>query len=1034
LNVSLFAVSLCFLLSGFAALIYQAAWLKKLAVTFGTSHIAVATVLAAYMAGLALGAALAARYVPRLNRPVLVYGVLEAVIGVTAIMVPGALDLARDVFVLVFGGQAAPVPADAFGQTFYYLIVTFLILSVPTGAMGATLPLLAKYAIASDANVGPRIGLLYGINTIGAVIGAITAGFLLLPYIGLFNTLLVGAFVNFLVFLIAVHLASKAQASETHEPISQMAYRAEFHWVMPIMLVSGVVSFTLEVLWTRLLSHVFGGTVYAFSIMLASFLAGIAIGGLLAGRLAKDREQASLLFIIAQLLIALLSWASYTTMEAWLPSNETILATRATYAFFVIFPSTLFIGATYPLAVRIATRDFRMSAGVSGAVYAWNTIGAISGALLAGFVLLPTLGFALTLKFAMTLSALLAAIVTVKSMPQRRLPLAASVTMTLIIVFLVFPPRPTQLIYSHVPAAQDWGKERYYAVGRSATILMREQGGFINLSSNGLSESSVGRKGMPPFNLSQKWLSGLPALARPNASSLLIVGYGGGVALEGIPPFIDDVDVVELEQEVINANAAVYDDRGLNPLEDPRVTLIVNDARNALMLTDKQYDIIVSQPSHPWTGGASHLYTSEFLEIAKTHLNEDGLFLQWINSQFVDAALLKTLMATLTTQFDYVELYQPERQVLLFTASDSPIDLWSGQINGQTAFEKAKDHYVRMGMRALEDAVVMMALDNTGLHAFSNGAPVNTDDHNRLAFFSRSRADGLTADSMLELFGDLDPLINPSSRLHGTETSLATHHIAEQLLQANFIQRTFKMARATQAADLSALIDGLGFDYSGETERAAQSFREALAANEENKSAQFGLLRLYLGDFARADVPPDIASLANRQFGPVRRVLEGWVFGAAGAFDRLKGIDKELAQVDPTSLAYPIAVKLRVDWRVVEAQRTGDALVAREALEILDDLLASYWSLDLYLLRAGCAYLAEDVPAFVESVGVSARQLTSRLETLSKERESLPPDEALALKARFEGMINRLSDPMVQSHQVRAEEVKANVARLISRL
>ena len=1031
------AVAACFLLSGFAALLYQAAWLKKLGIVFGTSHVAVATVLAAYMAGLAFGAAAASRLAYRVRRPILVYGVLECIIGISAVLVPIFLNVAQVLLVFFFGGQPEPVAAETSGQTLYYLLATFLILAIPTGAMGATLPLLSRYAVHEDREVGPRIGLLYGINTVGAVFGALVAGFLLLPRLGLFRTLAVGAAINLLVFVIAAYLArtaSGAAASSQDAAERPVEQRSALHWVLPVMLASGVVSFALEVLWTRLLTHIFGGTVYAFAIMLACFLTGIALGGLIAGRIAKDRARAALCFPIVQLLIAVVSFGSYLLMNSWLPAGMG-LAGKAAYAFVVIVPSTLFIGATYPLAVRIATSAAGDTAHVSGRVYAWNTVGAIVGALLTGFFVLPLFGFGLTLKAAMITSMTLALVACLPIVAKRTPALVASTAALLVVVLFVSPARPDRLIYAHIGDQQKWGEEHFFAVGRSATILMREQKGFINLSSNGLSESAVGYAGMPPFKLSQKWLSGLPTLARPQARSMLIVGFGGGIVLEGVAPHIQDLDVIELEPMVIAANQSVSHIRGIDPLSDPRLSLVINDARNAMTLTDKRYDIVVSQPSHPWTGGAAHLYTSEFLALSKAHMNDGGVFLQWINSQFVDEALLRTLMATLVDQFAYVELYQPERQVLLFMASERPLDVWKGDRGAAVALDNHKRHYNRMGLRAVEDAIAMMTLDAEGVRAFAQGAPRNTDDHNLLAFFSRANADGLTADTLLALFNDIDPLTNQRSEFHTVYAEeLALHHIAEQLLQANFAQRAFKMARATASPTLRATIDALGYDQSDEVEQAISSFDLALTQDINNRAAQFGLLRMYLAELAQAELPRPIAALANRQSGPDRRVLEGWVFGAAGAFERLAGLDAELAQVAPTSLAYPIAVKLRVDWRVVASRQNRDPQIAVEALEILDDLLASYWNFDLYVLRSGCAFLAGDGDKFVESVAAAVRQIEGRLEKMGEDGDIMSAAEATNLKSRLDGMLQRLSSPIGESVQSRAGVVADDLRAVIRRL
>ena len=1196
------AVAVCFLLSGFAALLYQAAWLKKLAVVFGTSHLAVATVLAAYMAGLAGGAALAARMADRVRRPILVYGLLEALIGISALLAPALLDAAQALFVFLHGGQPAPASAGGIGQSLYYLCATFLVLAVPTGAMGATLPLLSKYAVSEDRQVGPRIGLLYGINTVGAVLGALAAGFLLLPWLGLHGALGVGAGVNGAVFLVAVYLARaaglrsgamewaaqgkpvSAQSGRTSSesefrpgnasefrPSSAAEFRpgnaaefrpgsastksapvaggdgaaaksapvtgadrhsdrsgaepdraasesapatgtasagagrvagrpgkAPFHWIMPLMLASGAVSFTLEVLWTRLLTHLFGGTVYAFSIMLACFLAGIALGGLLAGGLARSRGGAGPLFVAAQWLVALLSLASYSCIDLWLPEDGG-LSGKALYAFFVIVPSTLFIGATYPLAVRIGTTRANQTANASGAIYAWNTIGGIFGALLTGFVILPLLGFGGTLKAAMLVSLLLALIAGLLDGRPRRASGAAaskpdsrmagadasrmrlahrmrrggrrpdsqmaggmaglggrrrwavaglSALALLATLLLVQPGRPEALLHAQAPRAQERGAERFYEVGRSATVLLRDLDGFFHLSSNGLSESAIPRRGMAPQSNSQKWLAGLIALARPDAQSMLVIGFGGGVALAGVPPQVRELDVVELEPAIIRANQAASGERDWDPLQDPRLNLAINDARNAILLSSKRYDAILSQPSHPWTGGASHLYTREFLALAKSRLNSGGLFLQWINSQFVDEALLQTLAATVLDQFRHVELYQPERQVLMFLGSDRPIGLWDGPQGAATALRRHRRHYNRLGMRAVEDALAMLTLDDAGLRAFAAGAPLNTDGRNRLAFFSRPAGDGLSADDMQQLFAELDPLTHPGSAFHAQYAGdFNLPYLAERLLAGNFIQRAYLLGQAAavpgqipggnrgqSAAVQKAIIDALGFEHSGDRPRAEAAFRRALRINPASQAARFGLLKLYLGDFAKGDVPRPIIHIANALRGPERRVLEGWVHGAQGRFERVAALDGALAQVAPASPAWPIAIKLRADWRVVRAQQTADPAPAREALDMLDDLLASFSSLDLQILRSGCAWLAGDGPAYIESAWAAGQHIRQRLDQAAEADDALSPAEAAQLGARLQPMLERLRGPLAAQAPARAEAVAAKLQALAAEL
>ena len=242
------------------------------------------------------------------------------------------------------------------------------------------------------------------------------------------------------------------------------------------------------------------------------------------------------------------------------------------------------------------------------------------------------------------------------------------------------------------------------------------------------------------------------------------------------------------------------------------------------------------------------------------------------------------------------------------------------------------------------------------------------------------------------------------------------------------------MARAASNASERATMDALGYEHAGNIDRAEASYELALSENAGNEAAQFGLLRLYLPDLAQRKIPQRIAKLANQQTGPVRRVLEGWVFGAAGDFDRLKSFDADLALVPPTSLAHPIAVKLRVDWRIVESRRTGDAAIAAEAMQILDDILASDWSFDLYVLRSGCAFLAGDADAFVESLGTATRQLEQRVTRSEKDGERISPDEAIYLKGRLDRMRQRLDLPLTDSTRMRADQVSEDIKALLARL
>ena len=453
-------------------------------------------------------------------------------------------------------------------------------------------------------------------------------------------------------------------------------FQAQPAWMLPLMLVSGATAFLYEVLWTRMLTHVIGGSIYAFATMLAAFLIGIALGGGLAGKLAERRERAAVAFAFAQVAVGLLSIGVYAWMELLIPDTLTTW-TLALFAVAVMLPATIFIGATLPLSIRVLARDETEATAGTARIYAWNTGGAIVGSILAGFVLIPGLGFEGSIRLAVGVNFVLALWAASCVASPKPIPIGVAAAGIVAVLTIYSPARPEAVMSSagfNVTFATA-PRELHYAVGRSSTVMVLAADTNLFVRTNGLAEASVWVKGSPPTLDSQKWLAALPVVARPDTRNMLMVGFGGGVALEWVPPSVETVDVVELEPEVIEANRRLSAIRDVDPLADPRINVVINDARNALRLTGKSYDAIVSQPSHPWTAGASHLFTREFVAEARNHLNEGGVFLQWMNAEFVDEPLLRSLAATLVAEYDYVRLYHPMSRVLMFLASEAPLDV-----------------------------------------------------------------------------------------------------------------------------------------------------------------------------------------------------------------------------------------------------------------------------------------------------------------------------------------------------------------------
>jgi spermidine synthase len=904
-------LAVCFLLSGFAALVYQTAWTREFALVFGTSELAVATVLAAYMGGLALGAWIVERWLPRITRPVLAYAGLELGIGASAVVLVPALLMASEWLLRAMLGNQPGPPDSAHGSiSLFYLLSAFVVLAVPTVLMGATLPLLARHAVRADRDIGRHIGFLYSMNTVGAVGGALFTAFWLLPTLGLTKSIRAAALVNVIVFALAT-VSAKADRAPPRPPASRLRAVPDAFWILPLMLASGAVSFFHEVLWTRMLSHVLGSSLYAFGVMVASFLAGIALGGGAGALFARTRERAIQSFAISQLGCALAAAGAFLLMDRFIPPPHR-LAVTASFGIFVLLPLTFFIGTTFPLAVRILANGADDAASASARVYAWNTSGAIVGSLAAGFVLIPWLRFEGSIQLAVGTSALLAvAAVYLLARPAPAFRIAVLVA-GLAISVPFRPSAPDALLRTSPMDIANDGAMAFYDVGRSASIVVLKQDGGLVLRTNGLPEAMMETSGMPPRFSGELWLSPLAVLARPGIESMLVVGYGGGVVIEAAPPSVRKIDVIELEPKVIAANRATAPLRKRDPLQDARLTVISNDARGALNLTRRRYDAIVSQPSHPWTAGASHLYTLEFMRQARDHLTEGGVFVQWMNVTFLDEALLRSLTATLVQAFGEVRLYRPEPNTLVFLASAKPLDLEAQLAASGRPLLDSPAHYSRMGINTVEDLFAALAVDSNGARALAAGAKPITDDDNRLATSSiYDFGRGLDAQAIGRILAPFDPLRDGGSWVYRDfRNRLSFAYIARRIA-------------------IYAAVDG-----------GAQARVDAVLRNAPRQPEGDGT-------------------------ATVTRANE---LATANDWKAVSELDTALAQVVWTDAAKLDAVRMRAEWRSRVTSRPFRHRAGSECIDIIDEAVLEQPSLALYGLRARCGLDAGRNDVLVESL------------------------------------------------------------------
>ena len=1009
-------VGVCFFLSGFAGLLYETVWLRQFAAIFGTSEAALGAILASYMGGLALGAWLAARWEHRIKRPVLAYGLLELGVAGGALLVPFGLHAADAIRIAICGGQPQLPAASGALEVCLDSALAFLLILIPTACMGATLPLLARHAEGSgngERSDVSAIGLLYGINTLGAVLGTLTTAFFILPAVGLQTTVFVGAAVNLLVFGIAFWLERKATAvgaTSSGENVPRAAQsgvelpnaasidkpapeadvsvngRFGLRWLPAVVALASAASFTYEVLWTRLLGQVLGGSLHSFATMLAAFLTGIAIGSCWASRLIAQGRSAVRCFAVAQLVTVLATVVAFSGVDlvslasTWIGAGLSggFLA-NVGLCLVVLLPSTIAIGMSLPLAIQISTKLDSAGqgghlAGTTGRLYAASTLGAIVGSLFAGRLLLPELGFHGTIavgvaaNFAVVIWSLLSERPVRRSVSPKFL--AGSIAVPVVAVVLLCTCGP-DLILRHLPLnnAAMTSVVEYSAIGASSTVMVTREPGGYRLLTNGLPEAEIAPRGaVIGDEAGSRWLTTLPVLARPDAKSMLIIGFGGGSAVNGVPETVEAIDTIELEPKVVDAVRTLSGLRESDPLSDPRLNIVFNDARGAMSLTAKTYDAIVSQPSHPWSAGASHLYTREFMQLVRSRLSEDGVFLQWMNSHYVDRDLLRSLGATMLDSFENVRVYQPHSGLLLFLASERSLNVEQQIVETGMPLRRGLRSMRWLGLNTVYDVAATLAAEHEDLEAFCQGASPLTDNRNPLATGAGKLAsEALLADAEI-VFRDVDPLVSRAGKPSLMERlNLSSAKVVRALAQIQMRKRARTVADSIPQSVDRLLADGFLAAYSGQAEESRRFFQAVLEAEPANRDARFKLVEQELPQLAQGRGTVGLIQPVSTGLS-----IELALVQATSAYYRkdwaaLQMLDATLGTAAPGDSSQPLALAFRALWRTKVTTPDRRLGYGREALELADRSLAGESTVFAALVRLWAAKQAGDSDAWLES-------------------------------------------------------------------
>jgi spermidine synthase len=722
--------------SGACALIYQVMWLRLLSLVFGVTIYAASTVLAGFMAGLGVGSLVAGRVASRIERPLAAFGAAEVLVGVTAFATPHLLDALTALWV-----KAHPVlPASLAALTVIRFIVAFLVLIVPTSLMGATLPLVIKSAMTRDARLGSRIGLLYATNTAGAIVGALVAGFYFIAELGVVRSFQIAAASNLLIGIVAIAAGYQIPPAALSEGSPDTVGRTRVDGQGPRRLIlwtffiSGFLSLALEIIWFRMLVVFLRPTAYAFTIMLACVLAGIAMGSALASPLLRLRWPWMRVLAIIQALIGVAAVMSFNVLtraqgasDAATPLFERLgvhpyLAPLAASSLIAMLPTTLLLGVAFPIGLTLwlGAAGPQETTRRTGVFYSLNVLGAILGSVFAGFVLLPSIGTRSSLILVSALATLSSILLAMSDRPR-----GGRVSIGVAAAAAV-------LLAAGATVAVDPFDVAFARFHRNETLVWREEGAQTTVAVHD-------RRGNPPMRV--MYLDGnhqandspgtafvhhrigaLPVMLHPNPTSALVVGLGGGATPGAVARLGVATDVVELSQAVV-AGSEFFKHINFDLLTRPNVRLNVDDGRNFMMMSRKKYDVITADIILPRHAGAGSLYSKEYYELVRSRLADGGLAMQWNGGDTMSE--YKLLMRTFLSVFPYTTLWGDGSLML---GSMTPFAL------SRSAYEARRTGFEQLPWDVATLRRIFLAGPDE-MREFAGDGPVLTDDKPMIEYF-----------------------------------------------------------------------------------------------------------------------------------------------------------------------------------------------------------------------------------------------------------------------------------------------------------
>ena len=753
--------------SGCAALIYEIVWFQLLQLVIGSSAVSLGLLLAAYMGGLCVGSIALAKLVPTRHHPMRVYALLELGIAAFGLIALFGVPLISRVYLVGAGltGLAGLVLRGA---------VAAVCLLPPTFLMGASLPAIARWVETTPRGVS-WMGLLYSANVAGAVTGCVLAGFYLLRVHDMVFATYIAALINVAVALLALAMARSAAHSTPPNPEDRgPATRApDAKFIYAAIAFSGLTALGAEVVWTRLLSLLLGATVYTFSIILAVFLTGLWAGSSAGSYIARRVRDARLALAACQILLALaIAWAAFMVarvlpwwpVDPWLAVNPLVnFDLDVERCIRAVFPAALLWGASFPFALAAAAANREDPARLTGEVYAANTAGSIVGALAFSLVLIPALGTRTSQQLLIWLAAAAAVIALAPLASRKTLAFAGTLGGAALLAWGLASTVgmvPWQAIaYGRRVAPILRGLEQgvgaettpvFVGEGISSSVVITQRGDQKTFYVSGKSEASSVLLDMRL----QRMMGHLPALVNPAPRSVLVVGFGAGVTAGSFVPYPDvsRITICELEPLIPPASDQFFGQENNHVLRDPRTSVVYDDARHYILTTPDKFDVITTDPIHPWVKGSATLYSKEYYAMVKDHLNPGGVAAQWLPIYESDEETVKTELATFFSVFPDATVWSNYFEgdgydlVMLGTAGPTSIDVDDLQ-------QRLDQPGYRAVAASLADVQFPSALDLLETYAgragdlapFLTDAPINNDLNMRLQYLAGLGLNSLSA-------------------------------------------------------------------------------------------------------------------------------------------------------------------------------------------------------------------------------------------------------------------------------------------------